>query len=307
MSVRWPRWRTWSPSLQGVSTPPPSPGYAYPPPGPPPELPERPEGLPDPRPRWPPWTAPVALIAGFAVAVFGYIVIGGIAAAAGADVDDLPAGVDIAATVVQDAALIGSALMFARMTGRPRPAQFGLRPTRPLPALGWLALTWFGFFLFSVIWVAALGINERDDLPDQLGADKSTLAMLAVAVLVCVVAPVAEEVFFRGYFFTALRNWKGLWPAAILTGLTFGGIHAGSAPVGYLVPLAVFGFGLCLLYERTGSLYPCIALHAFNNSLAFGVSQDWSWQIPVLLVSALAVIAAVMRAVGDRTPRPAPA
>lgn len=286
-----------------MSTPPPS--YAYTHPGPPPELPERPEGLPDRTPRWPAWTAPVALIAGFAVAIFGYIVIGAIAAIAGADAENLPAGVDIAATVVQDAALVGSAVMFARMTGRPRPAQFGLRPTRPWPALGWIAATWFGFFLFSVIWVAALGINEKDDLPDQLGADKSTLAMLAVAGLVCVVAPIAEEVFFRGYFFTALRNWKGLWPAAILTGLTFGAIHAGSAPVGYLVPLAVFGFGLCLLYDRTGSLYPCIVLHAFNNSLAFGISQDWSWQIPVLLVSALAVIALVMRAVVARGARPA--
>ena len=285
-----------------MSTPPPSHGIAYPHPGAPPDLPERPEGLPDPIPRWPPWTAPVALIAGFAVALFGYIVIGGIAGAAGADVEDLPPAVDIAATVVQDGALIGSALLFARMTAHPRPAQFGLRPTRFWSGVGWMALTWFGFFIFSVAWVAALGIDERDDLPDQLGADESTLAMLAVAGLVCVVAPVAEELFFRGYFFTALRNWKGVWPAAIITGLVFGGIHAGSAPVGYLVPLAVFGFGLCLLYWRTGSLYPCIALHAFNNSLAFGISQDWSWQIPVLLAASLAVIALLMRAVGDRTP-----
>jgi membrane protease YdiL (CAAX protease family) len=290
-----------------MSTPPPTTGFAYPHPGPPPELPERPEGLPERAPRWPPWTAPVALIAGFAVAIFGYILIGAIAGLAGADVNHLPAGVDIAATVVQDAALIGSALMFARMTGRPRPAQFGLRPAPVGSSAGWLALTWFGFFLFSVIWVAALGIHERDNLPDQLGADKSTLAMLAVAGLVCVVAPVAEEVFFRGYFFTALRNWKGVWPAAIITGVVFGAIHAGSAPVGYLVPLAVFGFGLCLLYWKTGSLYPCIVLHALNNSLAFGVSQHWGWQIPVLMLASLAVIALLMRAVGDRAPRPAPA
>jgi uncharacterized protein len=286
-----------------ASTPPPSAGFAYPHPGAPPELPERPEGLPDPAPRWPAWTAPVALIAGFAVAIFGYILIGAIAGLAGADVDDLPPGVDIAATVVQDAALIGSAVFFARMTGRPRPAQFGLRPAPLRSSAGWLVLTWVGFFVFSAAWVAALGIHERDDLPDQLGADKSTLAMLAVAFLVCVIAPIAEEVFFRGYFFTALRNWRGVWPAAILTGLTFGAIHAGSAPVGYLVPLAVFGFGLCLLYWKTGSLYPCIVLHALNNSLAFGVSQHWNWQIPVLMAAALAVIALAVRAAGDRPPR----
>ena len=50
----------------------------------------------------------------------------------------------------------------------------------------------------------------------------------------------------------------------------------------FLVPLAFFGFVLCLIYARTGSLYPCIALHCANNSIAFGVSQHWTWQIAVL-------------------------
>jgi len=290
-----------------ASTPPPTTEFAYPHPGPPPERPERPEGLPEPAPAWAPWTAPVALISGFAVAIFAYIVIGAIAAAAGADVDNLPPGVEIGATVVQDAALVGSALVFARMAARPRASQFGLRATRFWPSAGWLALTWLGFFVFSVVWIAALGIHQKDDLPDQLGADSSTAALVAVAVLVCVVAPVAEEVFFRGYFFTALRNWKGVWPAAILTGVVFGAIHAGSAPVGYLVPLAVFGFGLCLLYWRTGSLYPCIALHALNNSLAFGVSEGWDWQIPLVMVGSLGILGLIMLAVGDRTLRPATA
>jgi hypothetical protein len=100
----------------------------------------------------------------------------------------------------------------------------------------------------------------------------------------------AEEFFFRGFFFAALRNWKGMWPAAVITGLVFGAIHVGSADAALLPPLAFFGFVLCVLRERTGSLLPCIVLHCANNSLAFGVSQDWSWQIPVLFLSALALI-----------------
>jgi uncharacterized protein len=286
-----------------ASTPPPVSPVSFPHPGPPPELPERPEGLPERTPLWAPWTAPVSLIAGFAVALFGYVIIGGVGSATGARVD-APA-VTILGTLVQDAALIGSALVFANLSGRPRPGQFGLRPTRLWSGVGWLLLTWFGFVVFSAVWVTALGIEERDDLPDQLGADESTVALVAVAVLVCVLAPIAEEFFFRGYFFTALRNWKGAWLAAVLTGLVFGGIHAGSAPAGYLVPLAVFGFGLCLLYWRTGSLYPCIALHALNNSLAFGVTQGWDWQIPLMMLGANGVIALIMLGVGERAPRPA--
>jgi len=88
--------------------------------------------------------------------------------------------------------------------------------------------------------------------------------------------------------FTALRNWRGTWPAALLTGVVFGAIHAGSTPVGLLVPLAVFGVGLCLLYAWTRSLYPCVALHAINNAIAFGVSEEWTWGIAPLVVGATA-------------------
>ena len=68
-------------------------------------------------------------------------------------------------------------------------------------------------------------------------------------------------------------------------------IHAGGSDPAYLVPLGVFGALLCLLYARTGSLWPCIALHCANNTLAFGVSQGWSWEIPLVLVAALTAIA----------------
>src|SRR5690606_25189973 len=129
---------------------------------------------------------------------------------------------------------------------------------------------------------------DEDDVLDQLGTRESTVALVAAMVLVCVAAPVVEEFFFRGFFFGALRNWKGVWPAAILTGAVFGGIHLGGSPVGALVPLAVLGFGLCLLYEQTGSLYPCIAVHAINNAIAFGSLNDWTWEIPLLVVGSLA-------------------
>jgi membrane protease YdiL (CAAX protease family) len=262
------------------------------------EHPELPEGQPPParRTRWRPWSAWVALVAGFAGALAGAVVIGVVAAAFGASFDDPPPAVNIIATIVQDACLIGSALLFARVGGLPRPGEFGLRATRVWPALGWMAVAFFGFYAVTAAWVAILGTSPTDDqLPKELGVDSSTVALVAVAFLVAVVAPVAEEFFFRGFFFTALRNWKGLWPAAIVTGLVFGAIHAGSADATYLLPLAFFGFALCLLYARTGSLYPCIALHCVNNSLAFGVSQDWSWQIVPLLLGALALIAAGAR------------
>jgi membrane protease YdiL (CAAX protease family) len=246
------------------------------------------------RPRWAPWTSVVALIAGLAAALFGALVIGALALAFGADFKHQPPSVTIAATVVQDLCLIGAAILFARFTGRVSPGDFGLRPTRLLPAIGWAVLAWASFYVFTAVFIAIIGANPNDDqLPKELGADESTLALLAVAFLVTVVAPVAEEFFFRGYFYGSLRNWRGMWPAAIGTGIVFGAIHGSSADPAFLLPLAFFGFSLCLLYEKTGSLYPGIAVHCANNTIAFGATQHWTWQIPVLLVCALSVIACV--------------
>lgn len=283
------------------SAPPPAFGIA-------PELPPGIVRAPKPEEqRWRPWTAWVALIAAFGGALFGGLIIGAIGAAAGSDFDDPTPAVNITATLVQDICLIGAAVLFASMTGRVDPRQFGLRATHPWRALGWMAATFVAFYVFTVIWVAIVGGDPNDEkLPDELGANDSTVALLAVAFLVSVVAPIAEEFFFRGFFFGALRNWRGLWPAAIITGVVFGGIHAGSADWEFLLPLAFFGFALCLLREKTGSLYPCIVLHCVNNSIAFGVSQDWSWEIPILFVVSLALIALTGWIVQNRfTPAPA--
>jgi uncharacterized protein len=275
-----------------------------------PELPEGVERPPRPEgPRWKPWMAWAALVAAFAGALVGALVIGAIGSAAGSSFAHPSPAVNISATIVQDLSFIGAALLFASISGRPLPEQFGLRPTRFWPAVGWMAVAFAAFYVFTLVWVAILGVSPDDTkLPDELGVKDSTYALLAVAFLVAVVAPIAEEFFFRGFFYGALRNWKGPWPAAVLTGLVFGSIHLGSAEAAFLLPLAFFGFSLCLLRERTGSLYPGIALHCANNSLAFGVSQHWSWEIPVLFACALGLISLVGLAVRTRwTPAPAPA
>jgi membrane protease YdiL (CAAX protease family) len=261
----------------------------------PPDPPEVPEGIEVRRvPLWKPWSSVLALVAGLGGALVGGLVVYLVATIAGASLDDPPAAVDITATFLQDVAFIGAAIVFASMVARPRPWHFGLRETRLLPALGYVVAGYLVFIASAAAWSAALDLHEKDDVVDQLGAKSSTVALVAVTVLVCVVAPIAEEFFFRGYFFGALRNWRGVWPAAVLTGLVFGGIHVGSAPVGFLVPLAFFGFLLCLIYDRTRSLYPCMALHCVNNSIAFGVGEHWGWEIPLVLIGSLTVITGVM-------------
>jgi membrane protease YdiL (CAAX protease family) len=253
-------------------------------------------------PDWPGWMAPAALFGGLVLAAVGGLIVDLPATAFGVNITSshIPAGLEIADTVVQDLAFILVAVLFARMGERTvRAWQFGLRP--PRLRLLWTALAPFAllllFVIFSAIWAGLLHESTKEKLLEQLGANEGTSLLLLSAALTCVVAPICEEFLFRGFIFTALRNWKGTWPAAIITGLLFGAVHVGSAPVVDLVPLAALGFGLCLLYRITGSLYPCIAAHSLNNSIAYGSLESWAfWQVIVLMAASLVLIGALVLA-----------
>jgi membrane protease YdiL (CAAX protease family) len=247
---------------------------------------------------WPPWTAPVALIGGLLLAAVGGLLVDLPAAAFGVNVTSshIPGGLEIVDTVVQDIVFVGVAVYCAHLGARTvRSWQFGLRR----PGVGWrsagglILLLLVAFIVLSAIWSAVVH-PETEKLLETLGSNEGTALLLLSAGLTCVVAPICEEMLFRGYIFTALRNWRGTLPAALITAVVFGGVHYGSAPALDLVPLAGLGFGLCLLYRYTGSLYPCMITHSLNNSIAFGSLEGWAfWQVVVLMLASLAAIGAL--------------
>jgi hypothetical protein len=290
-----------------------------------PELPEGVEPPPAPPPRgdgdreilppWPPWAPLVAFLGAIMVALVVSVLIVVFLEAAGTDVepDTPPSGVTIGATIAQGLGFIGFAVLLARVTsGVASPRAFGFRRTRLWPAAGWTLLAWVAFLAFSGAWAAALGITESDDLPQELGADESTAALVAVILMVTLLAPVAEELFFRGFLFTALRRWIGLVPGALITGVVFGGIHAGGTDAKFLVPLMVLGAILCFLYWKTSSLLAPMALHAVNNSIALGVALDWpAWAFVLTVLGSVGVILAgglaLSRFPRSNRPEPLPA
>jgi len=238
---------------------------------PPPERPELPEGA---GPRWPAWYAGV----GFLVALIATLVVVGIAAATtGATTDDENPTFTVVATFLQGLIFIGTAVLFASFAGRPRLEHFGLRPTRLWPAVGWAALGLAGFYLLAAVYTAIVQPDIQQTVAQDLGADQGTFGMIAAGFMVICVAPVAEEFFFRGFFYRALRSRYSVLAAALIDGLLFGIIHydfSGADALLILPPLATLGFMFCLVYEKTGSIYPVIALHALNNAIAFGVTIE---------------------------------
>lgn len=99
-------------------------------------------------------------------------------------------------------------------------------------------------------------------LTELLTPTERLFGFLAFAIL----APVAEELIFRGWIYAKLRAHFRLVPSLLLTSLAFALVH-GQLNVG----VAVFAMSLiaCLLRESTGTIYAPILLHFLKNSLAF--------------------------------------
>jgi membrane protease YdiL (CAAX protease family) len=238
---------------------------------PPPERPELPEAA---APRWPAWYSGVAFLVGL---IGTLIAVGVVAAVTGADTDEGDVTFTIVATLMQSVIFISTAVLFASFTRRPRAWHFGLRRAPFWRTVGWAALGMVSFYVAAAIYSALVSPDAEQTVAQDLGADNGTFGLIVAGFMVICVAPFAEEFFFRGFFYRALRSRFSILGAALIDGLLFGVIHydfSGADALLILPPLAVLGFMFCLVYEKTGSLWPVIALHSFNNSIAYGVAVE---------------------------------
>lgn len=192
--------------------------------------------------------------------------IGALFVAGGVHDLDESAGFSFSASLVQEIMFLATAIAFATVAGGVSAERFGLRRFKP-NAIGWMIVAFAAYFIISGIY-AALVHPPRDELPRSLGADQGVALAIATGILVVGIAPFVEEFFFRGFLFAAMRNGFGVWGGAFMSGAIFGAVHLKPE---FFVPLAVLGVALALLYEKTGSIWPCIAMHAANNALAFVV------------------------------------
>jgi uncharacterized protein len=253
------------------------------------------------RPPWPWWYGPLGFIAG---AVCGFVSAGIVWAALGVDDPSDSPGAIVAGTVLLDGSLVGAALLFASFVRPPRGWHFGLRRTAFWPAVGWAALGMVSFYVFAAVYTALLNPDVQQNVAEDLGADQSTFGLIAAGFMIICVAPFAEEFFFRGFFYGALRTKFPVLLAALIDGTLFGFIHFEGGNDGLLIvpPLAMLGFMFCLVYEKTRSLYPVVALHSINNAIAYAVTADGGVVAAVLgpLMLAACVVAPKLQ-------RPAPA
>ena len=229
-------------------------------------LPDPPELPAAARPPWPPWYAPVALIGSLVAISLAIVPLLPLLLLAGIS-DTLGAIALLVLALLQDGVFVGAAVLFAAFKRPPRPWHFGVRATPLWPTVGWTVLAFARDARLRAGPDRAASTSTRPSV-EELG-ELSGLAGIAVAIVVVLLAPVAEEIFFRAFFYRALRTKLRIWLAATITGCVFASVHLQyySEPALLLI-IAGFGIGQCLLYERTGSLFAVIATHAAFNTVA---------------------------------------
>jgi membrane protease YdiL (CAAX protease family) len=140
----------------------------------------------------------------------------------------------------------------------------------------------FGFVAGLILYPAiAIGVGipltilfsalsgQEATTPEQLPEHLTGAVALTSVLLAVLVAPIVEETFFRGILFRSIRDRRGFWPGALVSGVLFGLVHWVPSPwqdAVLLQTIMVFtGIALAWIYERRGSLLANIAAHmAFN-------------------------------------------
>jgi len=120
--------------------------------------------------------------------------------------------------------------------------------------------------ILTLIFEQASGKNAHT--PQQLPS-LSGIGVFWAAVLALLVAPVVEELFFRGCLFRSLRDRHGFPLAAVVSALCFGAVHFVPGPwqdTLLLMTIMVFtGLGLAWFYDRRGNIVASMAAHATFN------------------------------------------
>jgi membrane protease YdiL (CAAX protease family) len=173
--------------------------------------------------------------------------------------------------------------------------------TKPTAAdLSWalLAMLCWGFGLYVAGFLAPL-MQMRPEWYGLMGfeevAHPLTPRYLALVFACVLLAPLGEELMFRGFLMNLWIPRWGVWGAAIASSVAFGLFHRQNA-----LFAGVLGFAFALVYLKYDSLWPGIALHAAYNFLSFdpllghivwvksrsGI-QDLSNWIPEMIITVL--------------------
>ncbi|MBK1881817.1 CPBP family intramembrane metalloprotease [Luteolibacter pohnpeiensis] len=113
-------------------------------------------------------------------------------------------------------------------------------------------------------WMEQLHVQQTQETVKMLQNSDDTVALALMALTAVFVAPVCEELVFRGYLYPAAKRFAGRWVAGFCVALVFAAAHGSLAA---LAPLFLVGVALVVVYETTGSIWAPMATHMCFNAL----------------------------------------
>jgi membrane protease YdiL (CAAX protease family) len=179
----------------------------------------------------------------------------------------------ITGSAIQQVSLAGITLGWVAIRYREGLPALGLHSRRGMAdgmigALAGLVLLLIaGFVVFPVetfVWEALTGSPPPP--VEQLPLEFTTPVIVAAAIVVVGITPVAEEIFFRGFLFGGLRARFPFLPSAAIASAGFAVLHP---PFQLMIIIFFVGFGLAALYEWRGSLVVNIVAHMSFNLIGY--------------------------------------
>ena len=221
--------------------------------------------------RSPLWPITLALLSGIAIIWISYLVAVDVGNGA-AEVMGVPVAI-ITATVLSGTFAV-TALSFSAVLYRQPVNTLGFVKIYGLKPYAFAVGMWLLALIILMFWIAALNWLKLDFLlpPDtaQQVMDKAGGNLIATLILVGIVGPIAEEIFFRGFVLPGLVKRFGVTQSLLLSSLLFGIFHFDP---GAIVPTFILGLALGWVYLKTGALWPAIFAHGLHNSLAIMLAK----------------------------------
>jgi uncharacterized protein len=153
-----------------------------------------------------------------------------------------------------------------------------LRPTSWRTAIKIGIGVGIGIFILTLILTPLLEPGREQGVTPDTWQPEHAAAYIANGIVIVMVAPIVEELTFRGLGYSLLARY-GRWVAVIGTGLAFALAHG---LVDAFPLLAAFGFGLAYLRSRVDSVYPGVIVHGLFNAVALTVAVSGKPEADIL-------------------------
>jgi membrane protease YdiL (CAAX protease family) len=208
-----------------------------------------------------------SIISIFLVVISGYRLYTQIVHSQETTLSETSLGISLSLGLLEGIVLIGSVYFWGLRRRGYSWKQVGLQS----PAPGWIMTSFIiGVLVIPVSGLIALAIQlllgqplTNPQIPFLAPEGFTWLGAIGMLLLGGIIAPFAEELYFRGIIYAWLRQKWGIWVAMLISSLIFGLLHGEASIAGAAF---VLGIVLAWSYERSDSLLSPILIHIINNS-----------------------------------------